>query len=246
MIRITSYAGSDRGLVRDENEDSFLLRIPDDKNIILNKGILAIVADGVGGGPDGKLASSMAVELIKDQYYSCDRDDRSVALQMAMEHANCQIYLAARKARPYGGMATTCTAFALINGQGCLCHVGDSRAYLLHDGTLRRISKDHTLVGDMVDEGIISEDEARKHPQRNIILKALGSGPEITPQIETVPVNAGDTILLCSDGLHGCVSDAEIFKTLYNNQVAKAGKGLKDLALQRGGADNITLVILSI
>jgi PPM family protein phosphatase len=239
-----SYAGSDIGHVRAENEDSYLLHIPDDTNTLQKKGILAIVADGVGGGPDGKLASSMAVDIICSQYYSSDNEDHAAALLTAMRQANDEIYRTARKNITYDGMATTCTAFVLLDGKGYLCHAGDSRAYLLHSGAFRRISKDHTLVEEMVDDEIISLEEAAVHPHRNIILKALGSRPEIDPDLAVVRITKGDTVLLCSDGLYGCVSDPEMSSELRDHQVEIAGKRLLDLALERGGKDNITLVIL--
>jgi serine/threonine protein phosphatase PrpC len=167
-------------------------------------------------------------------------------LQMAMEYANRQICHADEMDLSCRGMATTCTSFAILDKKGFLCHVGDSRAYLLQADRLKRISKDHTLVGDMLSEGIITESEARSHPQRNIILRALGSRGDVFPQVDAFELNAGDTILLCSDGLHGCVSDDEIYSALYNSQPARAGEVLMNLALERGGVDNITIVILSI
>jgi|WetSurMetagenome_2_1015567.scaffolds.fasta_scaffold00458_19 PPM family protein phosphatase len=240
------FAGSDIGRVRSENEDSFLLCVPDDEDILLKKGALAIVADGVGGGPDGKLASSMAVEIIRTQYYNSDSVDHSYALLSAMQHANNEIFRTAGNELFNGGMSTTCTAVALVDGKGHLCHAGDSRAYLLHSGEFRRISKDHTLVEDLVDEGIISKEEAANHPQRNIIVKALGFKPDITPDVESVPVEKGDTLFLCSDGVYGCVSDEEIVGELLDNQAESAGNRLIALALERGGKDNITLVILKV
>lgn len=241
-----SYAGSDKGLVRSENEDSYLLQIPDYDEVSCKKGILAIVADGVGGGPNGKLASSMAVEIVRDRYYNDDATDNSYSLLMAVRHANSEIYNASKRHLSDNGMATTCTALALIDCVGFLCHAGDSRAYLLHDSKIMRLSKDHTLVEDMMDDGIITAEEAQIHPHRNIILKALGTRSEIEPDINSFCFEKGDTILLCSDGLHGCVTDDEIGRTLLSDNVANAGKKLIKLALARGGADNITLVILNI
>jgi len=241
-----SYAETNTGLVRSENEDSYVLHIPSNGEAASKKGTLAIVADGVGGGPDGKLASSMAVNIILSQYYNSGGEAPSSRLLSAMKTANDEIYNAAKKNRPYGGMATTCTALALVEGSAYLCHAGDSRAYLLHGGELRRVSKDHTLVEEMVEDGIISKEEAAVHPHRNIILKALGSKPELVPYVETFTVETGDTILLCSDGLYGLVSDSEIYRELMTNQVAAAGKNLMTLALRRGGVDNITLVVLNI
>jgi PPM family protein phosphatase len=243
---MTSFSGTDQGLVRSENEDSFLLHIPDHNEVSLKKGVLAIVADGVGGGPNGKLASSMAVEIVRDRYYNSGDEDNLYSLLMAVKHANNEIFLASKKKLSDNCMATTCTALALIDCDGFLCHAGDSRAYLLHHSNIMRISKDHTLVEEMVDDDIITAEEARIHPQRNIILKALGTKNDIEPDIKSFHFDKGDTILLCSDGLHGCVTDDEITGTLLADNIATAGQKLIELALTRGGPDNVTLVILNI
>ncbi|MGO9379654.1 MAG: PP2C family protein-serine/threonine phosphatase [Dissulfurispiraceae bacterium] len=241
-----SFAGSDKGLVRRENEDSFLLHVPDDEEIIDSKGILAIVADGVGGGPAGKRASSMAVELIRDFYYQHPAEDKLEALRASMELANLRIYMEARGEPLLRGMATTCTALVACNTEGFLCHVGDSRAYLLRDGALHMISEDHTLVNELIAEGIISPEEGRMHPQRNIIMKALGSMNHLEPFTSNIYFQKGDTLLLCSDGLHGYMSDREISSILSRNTVEDAGRKLIELSLDRGGADNVTVLVLNI
>jgi serine/threonine protein phosphatase PrpC len=241
-----SFTGSDKGLVRRENEDSYLLYIPDDEELLERKGILVIVADGVGGGPAGKRASSMAVELIRDFYYQHPDEDKLEALQESLKAANLHIYQESRMDPLLHGMGTTCTAFVVCKTEGFLCHAGDSRAYLLRDRELRLISEDHTLVHELVAEGIITPEEGRTHPQRNIILKALGSASHLDPDTECIDLQKGDTLLLCSDGLHGYMSDEEIYSTLSGNPVEEAGSKLIELALDRGGADNITVVILNI
>ena len=241
-----SFTGSDKGLVRRENEDSYLLCIPDDKDVFERKGVLVIVADGVGGGPGGKRASSMAVELIRDCYYRHPDEEKLEALQECLKAANLQIYQEAGREPLLRGMATTCTAFVICKTEGFLCHAGDSRAYMLRDRELRLISKDHTLVNELVAEGIITPEEGRTHPHRNIILKALGSASQLDPYTSCLDLQKGDTLLLCSDGLHGFMSDEEIYCILSGNPVEKAGRKLIQLALDRGGADNITVVILNI
>jgi len=141
-------------------------------------------------------------------------------------------------------MATTRTAASVRKGEGFLSHIGDSRAYLLHNRELLQLSEDHTLVGELIHEGLISREEGRKHPHRNIILKALGSASHIEPNTSHIVLEYGDTLLLCSDGLYGCVSDDEISSILSGQPVEWAGHRLIELALERGGADNITIVIL--
>lgn len=246
MRPIRFFTGSDRGLVRRENEDSFLLHIPDDEELLAKKGVLAIVADGVGGGPAGKLASSTAVKLIRDSYYAHAKESNLEALQESFEAANFHIYQKAMKDPLLSGMATTCTAFIVCITEGFLCHAGDSRAYLLRGRQLRLLSEDHTLVNALLAEGVITHEEARVHPKRNIILKALGSISHLNPFTRFIDLQEGDRLLLCSDGLHGYISDEEISGILDRDSVEKAGRKLIELALDRGGADNVTVVILDI
>ena len=246
MSTVRSFAASDRGLVRSENEDSYVLHIPDDAGILQRKGILAVVADGVGGGPAGKLASSMAVEIVKDLYYRLTGEDNSASLRESLQIANTEIYKAAQQNLRLREMATTCTAFVLRNGEGFMCHAGDSRAYLFRKKVLIQISEDHTLVNQLVKEGIISPEEGRKHPQRNIILRALGTARHVEPDLRRVDVEENDTLLLCSDGLHGYVSDEEISSLLLTNPVEEAGRKLIGLSLAKGGPDNITVLLLNV
>ncbi len=240
------FSGTDRGVVRRENEDSYLLHIPDDEKLLREKGILAVVADGVGGGPAGKQASSMAVEVVKNSFYSDSNLDNSEALKNSIRTANRKIFEASHREPRFRGMATTCTAFAFAANSGFIAHVGDSRAYLLRQKELQQLSKDHTLVNELVEEGIISHEEARRHPQRNIILKAVGSTPDVVPDAKRIDLESGDIVLLCSDGLHGLVRDSDIASVLNSYPVDKAGKKLIDMALDAGGTDNITVVVFSI
>jgi len=246
MRIIRSFAASDRGLVRSENEDSYVLHIPDDAGILHHKGILAVVADGVGGGPAGKQASSMAVEIVKDLYYRLTSEDNLASLRKSLEIANTEIYKAAQQNPRLREMATTCTSFVLRNGKGFMGHAGDSRAYLLRKRELIQISEDHTIVNELVKEGIISPEEGRKHPQRNIILKALGTARHVEPDFQLVDLEENDTLLLCSDGLHGYVSDEEISSVLLSNPIEEAGRQLIGLTFEKGGPDNITVILLNV
>jgi PPM family protein phosphatase len=246
MISGPSFAASDKGLVRNENEDSYLVYVPDDKVVLHRRGILAVVADGVGGGPAGKLASSMAVELVRDNYYRNSGMDNLSALREALQIANTEIYKAAQRDPGLQGMGTTCTAFVVGNEEGYLSHAGDSRAYLLRNRELHQLSEDHTLVNELVHEGVISRDEGRKHPHRNIILKALGTTRDIEPDASSIGLEDEDIVLLCSDGLYGCASDDEISSILSGQSVEEAGRKLIELALRKGGSDNITVVILRV
>ena len=244
MTAVRTFAESNIGLVRKENEDSFLLHIPEDEDTLLRKGILAVVADGVGGGPAGKKASSMAVEIIDNIYFNSGNDNNLRALSESVQAANLGIYNASRLEPILRGMATTCTAAALVNGEAIICHVGDSRIYVLHGREFNQISEDHTLVNELVNEGIISRGEARTHPQRNIILKSLGSTPSVEPDSHRVKLEIEDILLLCSDGLHGYASDDEISSILLSCPVEEAGRRLIKLVLEKGAPDNVTVLIL--
>jgi protein phosphatase len=239
-----TFAVSDKGLVRQENEDSFLLYIPEEKAVLEKKGLLAVVADGVGGGPEGKRASNLAVEVIRQSYYSDPTYDNEGCLAMAFHNANEDIFDVSRSSVELQGMATTCTAFIYRGNKGCICHVGDSRAYLLRDKTLQQLTKDHSLVNEMIQEGIITPEEGLHHPQRNVILKVLGSSARIEPDLFCFGVEHGDVFLLSSDGLHGYASSREIADILSKHEVEQAGPRLIRLALEKGGQDNVTVVIL--
>jgi PPM family protein phosphatase len=244
MIAVRSFAESDRGLIRSENEDSYLLHIPDDADMLQRKGILAVVADGVGGGPGGKRASSMAVEIIKDAYYSFKGDDNSAALKESLQIATMEIYKSSRSDPELRGMATTCTALAIVNGEALLSHAGDSRAYIFRRREFIQISEDHTIVNELVKEGLITREEAERHPQRNIIMKSLGSTPNVEPFSRRISLEADDTLLLCSDGLHGYVSETEISSILSAYPVEQAGRMLIGSAFEKGAPDNVTVLIL--
>ena len=246
MIPKQYFAASDRGLVRRDNEDTYLLHMPEDEGLIRRKGILAIVADGVGGGPGGKQASSMAVEMVKDSYYRFRGEDNLAALREALLIANLEIFKASQQDPFLRGMGTTCTALAIREGEAFLSHVGDSRAYLFRKKAFQQLSEDHTLVNKLITEGIISREEGRNHPRRNIILKALGTALNIDPDTSRIALNKDDILLLCSDGLHGFASDDEISSTLLRYPVRDAGHRLIELALEKSGADNITVVILRV
>ncbi|MEA5114183.1 MAG: Stp1/IreP family PP2C-type Ser/Thr phosphatase [Geobacteraceae bacterium] len=239
-----SFAETDTGLVRQENEDSLLLHVSSEKEQLEQKGALAIVADGVGGGNSGKIASSLAVTEIRERYYAFPAGQPLIALKQSMMAANHEILARSRQDPSLEGMATTCTVFLMIGNDGFVCHAGDSRAYLLRDGNLRQLTEDHTLVNKLLQDGLLTFDAAKSHPQRNIIVKALGSDEEFEPETLQLELEGNDTVLLCSDGLHGLIPDGTIASTLGSLPLQQAGKTLITLAKQAGGTDNITVILL--
>lgn len=226
-------ARSDVGLVRGHNEDSFLLRAP-----------LFVVSDGMGGHAAGEVASSIAVETIGGRA-PASADD--ILLGAAVEAANVSVIEAAEQGIGKPGMGCTATAVLIERNKMAVAHVGDSRAYLLRHGTLVRITHDHSYVEELVDSGQITADEARTHPSRSIITRALGSDPDMYADHFSLEVNDGDRIILCSDGLSSMIPDSEIEALAVSSATPQqAADNLVAAALTAGGADNVTVVVVDV
>lgn len=223
---------TDTGLVRSQNEDS---------SLVTDFG-LYIVADGMGGHLAGEVASQMAVDILNEQLANVPASPR--ALSQAVQAANQSIYLEASKSQDTHGMGTTVTAVWVTDEQVLIGQVGDSRAYLFREGVLHRCTRDHSLVDDLVRTGMISKDQARTHPQRNVITRALGTGAKVSPDIFEWDRQAGDIWLICSDGLTDMVNDAVIANTLQTQPYDQASDSLLRLAMSGGGIDNITVLTL--
>ena len=244
MAAVQFFSATDRGLVRSRNEDFVLVFAPEEDALLGRKGILAIVADGVGGSTAGSTASSMAAEIVRTSYYKTDGDEPLDALKKAFERAHQAISAKSRADAAYRGMATTCTA-AVVIGKDCyVAHVGDSRAYLLRDGALSRLTEDDTLVAKLVREGLISTEEAKTHPQKNVIMKAMGTGDWSDPFMTHLTLLEGDRVFLCSDGLHGLVPEEEAASLLGSLPPPDACGELIEAAKRHGGTDNISVAIL--
>lgn len=238
---------SDVGCIRELNEDSGTYIQPDDPELLRSKGLLIVVADGMGGHSAGEVASRLAVDVITRAYYEDEGDPRS-ALENAFHEANNAIHKAAEKDASKNGMGTTCTALVLQNGTAISAHVGDSRLYLVREGAIYLMTEDHSAVMEMVKAGLITLEQARHHPEKNVILRAMGSHAEVevTTWQEPFPVRAGDHFLLCSDGLYDLVEDEEIKGMVMLSAPPTACERLIALAKERGGHDNITVGIVSL
>ena len=238
---------SDVGCVREINEDSGRLVRPSDPAKLASKGTLVVVADGMGGHSAGEVASQMAADVVSRLYYDSP-EEPGVALKGAVEEANRRIHSAAAADESKHGMGTTCTALALCGATAYAAHVGDSRLYMLRESRLYQLSEDHSAVNEMVKLGIITKEQARTHEDKNVILRALGTTPEVeVSTVEAFGVRVGDQYLLCSDGLYDLVPDDEIASVLAGAEdVHAAGERLIALARERGGHDNITVGIIAI
>jgi len=239
-------AQSDIGCQRENNEDAFGYWEPEEDEEFARKGRLAIVADGMGGYEGGQEASHLAVDTLISIY----RDRVAPNPQQALNEA---ILAAHERVREYGfahphlrGMGTTCTAIVVAGETLHYVHVGDTRLYLVRHGELRQITRDHSYVGRLVESGVISREEAERHPQRNILTAALGTSADLIMDSPGLPeqLRPGDALIVCSDGLWGQVHDREILKTVGENDPDAACRELILLARERGGPDNITVQIL--
>jgi PPM family protein phosphatase len=237
---------SDIGCLRTNNEDSFRYWEPEDDAQFLRKGRLAVVADGMGGYEGGQEASRLAVETLVASYRDFGGNDPQQALIEALQAAHEQIRSYSFAHPELRGMGTTCTAAAIVQDALHFVHVGDTRLYLIRDGQITRVTRDHSYVGRLVEAGMISAEEAETHPQRNILTAALGTNPDLIMDSpgRPEPLRPEDVLLICSDGLWGQVRDTEILDAVTDKTAEQAGQELIELARTRGGPDNITVEIL--
>ncbi|MDP9398331.1 MAG: protein phosphatase 2C domain-containing protein, partial [Actinomycetota bacterium] len=255
MTLLLRYAArSDVGLLRDGNEDSGYA----------GPRLLA-VADGMGGHAGGEVASAVAVAALAplDAPRADDADDADNAasvpggadpladlpgrLTAAVEEANAHLRRIAADKPELEGMGTTVTALLRDGDRLGMAHIGDSRGYLLRDAVLRQITRDHTLVQSLVDEGRITAAQAEHHPQRSLLTRALDGRPDVEPDLDILDLTPGDRFLLCSDGLSGVVSEESMQRVLTEvTDPGAACETLIDLALRAGGPDNITCVVADV
>jgi len=239
---------SDLGCQRENNEDRYSYWEPTDDAEFERKGRLAVVADGMGGHEGGQEASRIAVETIERVYAQQLEGDPQSQLLTGFREAHQQIVRFATEHPEFRGMGTTATAIVLVGKQLLYGHIGDSRLYRVHQQQMSRITRDHSYVGRLFENGVISAAEAEIHPQRHILTAALGTGPEFTPDSPPHPIalESGDTLVLCTDGLWGPLTDHEIQQAVIENPPQEACRTLVALARERGGPDNITLQVLRI
>lgn len=228
---ITSFGSrTDVGCVRDQNEDSLVVLPP-----------LFVVADGMGGHAAGEVASEIAVTVIQE---CAPKHADAEALGKAVEQANREIINAALSGEGREGMGTTCTAAILERDHLVIAQVGDSRAYLLHGGELIQLTRDHSLMANMIEAGQITPEEARVHPSRSVITRALGNDPDTVPDLYEINVEDGDRLLICSDGLTSMVEDLKIEEIM--NKIAdpqRCAAALVNEAIAEGGQDNVTVIV---
>ncbi len=251
-MTLSAFGITDVGRKRRHNEDAYLLDV--------ERGLF-VVADGMGGHAAGEVASRITVESIQE--YLALRDDEGEntwpfgfnnrysmegnLLTTAIKKANDRVIRAVHNRPELKGMGTTVVAALFDAERATLVHVGDSRCYLFRQHDLRRLTDDHSWVQEQVNAGILTPEEATSHPLKNVVTRALGGSPNVLPDLIEVRLEAGDSFLLCSDGLTGMMSDEEISAILASEGSAESRvRALVDLANDRGGVDNITVLLVDV
>jgi serine/threonine protein phosphatase PrpC len=244
---IRASALSSTGAVREVNEDAVSVVYPPRQEALLSRGVLAVVADGMGGAKGGSCASEIAIETITRLYLQ-DQSDPPSALKKALEAANSRIYNISQKDANLCGMGTTCVAMALTPEQAWVAWVGDSRVYLIRNHQIFQMTEDHSVVAGLVREGLLTSNEAAWREDRHILTRALGTRPEVEISVweQSMPVRAKDRFLLCSDGLHDLVTDCELLQLAADRPLEESTAALLNRANEQGGNDNISSIILEV
>ena len=243
-LSVSASLVTDCGCVRQVNEDCCQVVMPSDRELLDQKGVLVVVADGMGGHLAGEVASRIAVETVARTYYASD-DDPAPALAAALLEANGVIYRSSISRKELNGMGTTCTALAIQGGVAHSAHVGDSRLYLIRSNSIYHLTEDHSVVKELIRQGALRPEAASTYAGRHLILRALGSRStvEVATWDQPLPVRSGDSFVLCSDGLHNSVTDEEIRIAAETQEASTACEALVAVARERGGYDNITVAI---
>lgn len=246
QLSIKYFGATDIGLVRTENQDCFGKFPKDNLDIYQPKGLLFIVADGMGGHSGGKEASQIAVDVVGSEYFSFTSEVISSALLYAFKTANFKINQSSQGSLQFRKKGTTCSALVIENEKAHIAHVGDSKVFKISDGNIIQFTNDHTEVGEMVRKKIISEEEAKNHPSKSVLIRAMGIEADLEVDlIENILITSGDCFVLCSDGL-AKVTPEEIKQVVLNNNEEDACKKLISLANERGGHDNVTVQVVKV
>lgn len=247
-LRIEAGLSTDPGCVREINEDCARIIRPTTSEELRKRGLLAVVCDGMGGHEAGEIASRLAVETIVRRFEGGELDGDPVAqLPRAVQAANRAIFDVAEQNAKLKGMGTTCTALLVRGGMAYGAHVGDSRIYLIRDGEIFLMTEDHSAVMELVRRGVLSREEARHHPDKNVISRALGSHRDVdaTGWPQPFALRPDDRFLLCTDGLYDLVDEATILATARDVHPQVGCDRLVTLARNAGGHDNISVAILA-
>ena len=237
------FSKTDRGRVRTDNQDAYFAgKITDDA-------VFAVVCDGMGGANAGNVASELAVRHISEYVIRSYRDgmdmtDTEKTLKNAIVSANISLYDKAVNNTELAGMGTTAVAAFVKDGTAVIAHVGDSRIYLVN-GEIKQLTRDHSVVQSLIESGKITPEDAKVHPRKNVITRALGAEENVAVDSDCLNLSNGDTLLLCSDGLTNFLDDKDILKVFQNNDISAVAERLVEEANENGGGDNITVVTVT-
>lgn len=235
---------TDTGAVRRENQDSYAIRELNDQMAV------AVVCDGMGGARAGNVASAVAVETftaaVEDffrQRPPQNRDDRLKMMRIASQKANRVVFELSESTPEYQGMGTTLVGALILPEEFCLVNIGDSRAYIIRENTIKQITQDHSLVQVLVARGELTQEQARVHPKKNLITRALGVDNEVQGDVFWMPACSGDRLLLCSDGLSNVLSDQQLLDTCRSGDAEVCCRQLMAQTLKLGAPDNVTVIM---
>ncbi len=246
QLRLDPAQLTDVGRKREHNEDNMAYVIPKDPQVMAMKGALFIVADGMGGHAAGEVASEIAVDTVSNAYYMDDNEDVTTPLLQAIKRANLAIHQRAAENLLRSGMGTTCVAAVLRGNMAYIANVGDSRAYLVRGGKVRQVTQDHSWVAEQVRAGLLTEEQARTHAQRNVITRCLGTQPDVEVDVFLEPLQENDCLVLCTDGLSGLISDEEVMLIVNQSVPQESVYHLVERANENGGPDNITAIVVQV
>lgn len=237
-------AKTDTGRVRESNQDSYAA------GELANGVAWSVVCDGMGGNAGGSIASTTAVKMIADHITSCYRDGMSTSsiknvLVTAITNANLNIYDMSKANSELKGMGTTVVATVVKNNTVCIAHAGDSRAYIISKDNIKQITKDHSVVQEMVETGQLTPQEAKIHPRKNLITRALGVDEKIRIDFDEIDINDDEVLLMCTDGLTNYIETDDIYNITSMGKYCELADKLVELANNNGGGDNITVVIVA-
>lgn len=236
----------DRGLVRERNDDRCAAFVPEDPSLQAERGCLFVLSDGMGGHAAGDVAAEITVQTVQETYFHNGWNGARAKLHDAFLAANEAILRAARH-QGREGMGAAAVVGAVIGDRLAIAHMGDCRAYLIHGDRVTHLTSDHSWVQERMNSGRLTAEEARVHPYRNVLTRALGAEATALPDIRETTVGPGDTLVLCSDGLWGLAEDHDfVLTSTVTHDAAEMAQALMDLALSRGGHDNISVIVVRV
>lgn len=238
-------AKTDLGNVRENNEDKFDFFEPTEPTLLAERGSVYAVCDGMGGHSAGQIASELALKTFLKTYYDLELPDVDTALYSAVLSANALVREVAQAIPGRRGMGTTLTAAILLENEAHVVHVGDSRCYLVRGEVIQQITDDHSYVMEQVRQGLMTLQEAQYSPYRNVITRSIGM-EQVEPDIYRVVLEAGDRLVLCTDGLTTHVSDEQIAEVVRTHSPSAAAQKLVEMALEEGGSDNVTVIVIHV